>query len=70
MKAFPQFTRDYLMEEISYENLMYLLSVIPPYRGLEDNKGNKSTTGIPGTRDKNQKKHSHKQITHFNQFGL
>ena len=32
MKMYPQLTREYIRDGISYNNLVMLQSVIPPYR--------------------------------------
>jgi hypothetical protein len=45
LKAFPQFTREYVRDGISYLNLTLLMASIPPYRGIEDEKGEKGRTG-------------------------
>jgi len=58
MKAFPQFTRDFIRKRISYENLIYLISVIPPYRGLVDSEKDR----------KGKKGKKKKQIKNFHEF--
>lgn len=40
LKTFPQFSRDFIRNELSYESLMYMISTIPPYRGIDSNEGN------------------------------
>lgn len=52
LKSFPQFTREYLRNGISYVNLVLLQASIPPYRGYEDEdkdknkkRGHKKKTG-------------------------
>jgi hypothetical protein len=35
LKSFPQFTREYIRDGISYANLLLLQLSIPPYRSLE-----------------------------------
>lgn len=62
LKAFPQFTREYIRNEISMANLTALLSVMPPYRGSEDDKessGNSSSNAI-----------SRENYTHFEQIAF
>jgi hypothetical protein len=53
MKSFPQFTRDYIRDGISYANLLLLQLSIPPYRGLDEKgagkKGKKGSKGPKGT---------------------
>ena len=43
MKMYPQLTRDYIRDGISYVNLAMLQHVIPPYRSGE--KGEKGKSG-------------------------
>ncbi len=61
LKAFPQFTRDFIRYQISYTNLLLLQSSIPPYRGIEDKKENNTATNT-----KNKKEN--KKVEHFNQI--
>lgn len=66
MKAFPQFTRDYIRKEISYINLIGLLKCIPPYRGLENKEENGKTTA-KGQKKKSEHK-SKEDYIHFEQI--
>lgn len=65
MKAFPQFTREYIRTGISYINLIYLLKTIAPYRkdGKED-KGKRSSNTEGSTKQTIKPQN----ITHFEQF--
>jgi len=49
MKMYPQLTREYIRDGISYVNLVMLQNVIPPYRTKEATgpKGTRMTKGKP-----------------------
>ena len=67
LKAFPQFTRNYILHEISSINLIQLLNTIPPYRGIEDEE--KDTKG--GNKPKKQEKKKEKKvIKHWEDIGF
>ena len=55
MKMYPQLTREYIRDGISYVNLVMLQHVIPPYR-TSDNKGK---LGKPGKQGKSGKPIKH-----------
>jgi len=46
MKMYPQLTREYIRDGISYANLVMLQNVIPPYR-TGGTVGTKGTKGKP-----------------------
>ena len=58
MKMYPQLTREYIRDGISYVNLVMLQNVIPPYR-------TKDTVGPKGT-----KMTKEKTIKHIDEFLL
>ena len=58
MKMYPQLTREYIRDGISYANLVLLQSVIPPYRS-KDIKGGKGFKESKGFKDSNWKPEKH-----------
>jgi hypothetical protein len=61
LKAFPQFTREYIRDGISYLNLLLLQLSVPPYRGIEDGK-------IEDGEKKGKAKTQKMKIEHANQI--
>ena len=64
LKSFPQFTRDYVRDGISYANLHLLQASIPPFRGLED-KGKKGGSGQTEKVDIGKLKHANEVFELF-----
>ena len=59
LKSFPQFTREYIRDGISYVNLCLLQLSIPPYRGLDEK-------GVKGKGEK-EKKNRLDEFKHANE---
>jgi hypothetical protein len=47
MKMYPQLTREYIRDGISYVNLVMLQNVIPPYRTAEKGQKGERAKGKP-----------------------
>lgn len=67
MKAFPNLSREYIRSGISYENLIMLLSVIPPYRGNEE--GEAKSNSKKG-KSNGKKSSIGEDIKHWEQFNF
>jgi hypothetical protein len=54
LQLFPQFTREYVRDGVSYANLLLLQLSRPPYRGVEDKGGKRKVERVDKFKHANQ----------------